>query len=128
MVYVCCVLVYILHCPKIFKGANFLDYVLGDVFLHTTATYLNYLYTLSTSMVCVFVLMHFQPPPESHTYTSYKCTGEFYKNQIFISAVFLVCGVLCLNVFFIPCAVAACINAIKVCTMYITSSVTYTLH
>jgi hypothetical protein len=50
---------------------------------------------------------------ESYTHTKYECNGEFYRNQLVISAVFLVCGVLCLNMFFIPCAVAACINAIK---------------
>ena len=60
---------------------------------------------------------------ESYTHTKYECNGEFYRNQLVISAVFLVCGVLCLNMFFIPCAVAACINAIKVCLVcYYTSS------
>ena len=47
-------------------------------------------------------------------FTSCSCDGDFYRNQLLISIFFLVCGILCLNMFIVPCALCACISAVKV--------------
>ena len=58
--------------------------------------------------MCTIVLLHSQVQD-----TNYSC-DFLCCNQLFISAVFLVLAVLCVNITILPCAVLSCIYSIKV--------------
>jgi hypothetical protein len=49
-----------------------------------------------------------------HTYTIYGCDRNYYRNQLFISILFLVGGMLTMNMCIVPCATAALIYSIEV--------------